>query len=510
VSTPSIDGFVVEPAARHGASASVHRARSIDDGREVIIKVAHDSSAEAGARFEHEATVLRHLARLATHGVPRVVDAASGDDGAGPDVDLLPALVLEPAARMTLGEHLAGGDSFDACSSPTGEPRSVFVELAGMLAAVHQAGVVHGDLSPANVVLLDDGTPMIIDFASAVVHGAPPSDRATGTPPFVAPEVLAGQVPSPRSDLYSLAMIMVRALLPEGAAEHADVESTLRSLGCPPALSALLARTISPSPDQRPASAAALRDALVEAGPVLRSRPSSDQHDATDDAITLEFGPRPPRRPPPPLPRRHPNDRRLLAGVAAAMFGVVLIAIGASQLHTHSSVPVDTAVPSFAAGTGAPAHGRAPSTRPCPTSAAALPAATATTEITADIDGSGCPVSIVWDADRAEAIVHAVRGPQHFRLGLPGDVLLIGDWDGDHRASPALYRPSTGAVFEFDAWAARDGPAPSAHGLATGVPGGRALVRRIDGRDTVVVEPSATTPARAAVAPTTPPPPTPG
>jgi len=77
--------------------------------------------------------------------------------------------------------------------------------------------------------------------------------------------------------------------------------------------------------------------------------------------------------------------------------------------------------------------------------------------------------------------VLTVAGPPltRYRLGRDGDVAMLGDWDCDGRATPALYRPATGEVFLFDGFA-DDGARRSRPAIETG---------RVDGTPTVVVGP---------------------
>jgi eukaryotic-like serine/threonine-protein kinase len=70
----------------------------------------------------------------------------------------------------------------------------------------------------------------------------------------------------------------------------------------------------------------------------------------------------------------------------------------------------------------------------------------------ADIDGDGCPEAVAV----RDGVVEA--GRERWAVGEPGDVVAVGDWDCDGTATPAVYRPSTGDVFVFDAWATRGGP----------------------------------------------------
>jgi hypothetical protein len=72
----------------------------------------------------------------------------------------------------------------------------------------------------------------------------------------------------------------------------------------------------------------------------------------------------------------------------------------------------------------------------------------------ADVAGDGCPVPVTWSSGVVTASLQSGRAPARFALGQPGDELLLGDWDCRRGARPALYRPATGQVFYFDAWAA--------------------------------------------------------
>jgi serine/threonine-protein kinase len=138
------------------------------------------------------------------------------------------------------------------------------------LSALHRAGVVHGDLKPANIMLKRTGNAKIIDIGSAfLLDDLPP--RRTWTPAYAAPEVHRGDTASPRSDLVSLGYVLVEMLagrppfagltshralleakrtLPERLAQLLPAELSQNEM-----LMSFLQRLIAPEPDGRFASA---------------------------------------------------------------------------------------------------------------------------------------------------------------------------------------------------------------------------------------------------------------
>ena len=92
-----------------------------------------------------------------------------------------------------------------------GVAMAIIRECLAAVAALHRAGVVHGDIKPANVMLKCAGNAKIIDIGSAFEISAPPSIR-TCTPAYAAPEVLEGGECTPRSDLASLGYVLIELL----------------------------------------------------------------------------------------------------------------------------------------------------------------------------------------------------------------------------------------------------------------------------------------------------------
>ena len=132
------------------------------------------------------------LELLAGRGAPRLV--ASGEDAQGPwlamEVIAWPPLAARSGRRDPRWLERAAGAAFDA------------------LASVHAAGVVHGDLSPDNVMVSDDGKlAVLVDFGLARAPGMPPmpSGPFRGTLAYAAPEVARGEPFGPPADRFALA-----------------------------------------------------------------------------------------------------------------------------------------------------------------------------------------------------------------------------------------------------------------------------------------------------------------
>lgn len=244
VERPLIDGLptrirLVEPIGR-GASARVWRARDSERGTDVAVKVILGSTGDVGLRIEREA---RALARLrGVEGVLRVHDVGVSDQGVGWIAsDLAPGGSLADHFEAT--DHLEPNDGHGRRTEQWSQDQLLQFgsRLAAALAALHERGVLHGDLSPANILLGASNEPWISDFGHADLGDG---DRVVAgfTPAYAAPERLRGSPASTAADVYSAAVLL---------------ESAGLDLHCAPTAAAL-----APRPSQRP-SAARLADALA-------------------------------------------------------------------------------------------------------------------------------------------------------------------------------------------------------------------------------------------------------
>jgi hypothetical protein len=98
---------------------------------------------------------------------------------------------------------------------------------------------------------------------------------------------------------------------------------------------------------------------------------------------------------------------------------------------------------------------------------------------------TSAPSATRWSPTTAELTVVTDEGPVRYRIGAPGDALVVGDWDCDGVETPGLYRPATGETFLFDDWA-RDEAVSATPGPVL-EPGGDAAVRTEGGCDHVAV-----------------------
>jgi serine/threonine protein kinase/tetratricopeptide (TPR) repeat protein len=163
----------------------------------------------------------------------------------------------------------------------------IVARLADGLAYAHERGILHQDLKPANVLLRDDGTPMLLDFNLAQdtkLRGNLPAAHVGGTLPYMAPEQLQAlrddqSHPDPRSDIYALGLILYELLTlclpfptpPGPIGERVARMIADRQLGPPdvrrgkdvsPAVAAIVRRCLEPDPARRYQSARQLAEDL--------------------------------------------------------------------------------------------------------------------------------------------------------------------------------------------------------------------------------------------------------
>jgi eukaryotic-like serine/threonine-protein kinase len=207
-----------------GGMGTVWRARDEVLRREVAVKeVRAPAGLPAGdvarmyTRLEREAWA---AARVTHPNVVTVYDVAT-DDGR-------PWIVMELVRGLSLADLLAA-------EGPLAPRRAAGIgaEVLAALRAAHEAGVLHRDVKPGNVLLANDGRVVLTDFGIAVVEGSSAltmTGEVVGSPEFLAPERALGRTPGPESDLWSLGVLLYAAV--EGASPFRQDTplSTLRAV----------------------------------------------------------------------------------------------------------------------------------------------------------------------------------------------------------------------------------------------------------------------------------------
>ncbi len=198
--------------------------------------------------------------------------------------------------RAGLWTELVRGESVEARLAregplPSLEAARIVRDLCRALTAVHAAGLVHGDVKAANVMLepASDGPTRVVlmDFGAAHAAGGDRETRgwlavSTGTPLVMSPEVLRGEPATPAADLYAAGVLLFRLLTGRHPVEAESLDAlrdrhergerlSLAELrpGLPPAFARLIDRALAKRPEDRPEGAAELARALEPlAGPV--------------------------------------------------------------------------------------------------------------------------------------------------------------------------------------------------------------------------------------------------
>ncbi len=245
-----------------GATSRVDKARDTILGRTVALKtLVHSFGAPTEQkRFLREAQIVSQLSH------PSIINLYD----VGIEEGNVAYLVMEYVTGKTLQQVLL--------ESPIPFPRACAwaADLAGALTRAHRAGIIHGDVKPANILVTDDGNVKLGDFGIArfatQVSG---SGHMMGTPAYLSPEQIRGEPQNTRSDLFSLGIVlyqMVTGVAPfEGSSVSAvcaqilsaePIPPTQRNPALPAGIDHVILRSLAKSPADRYPSAESLAASL--------------------------------------------------------------------------------------------------------------------------------------------------------------------------------------------------------------------------------------------------------
>lgn len=263
-----IGAYDIEGVLGRGAMGLVLSAWDSTLARKVALKVLLDTSADPAlnARLEREARAMAQL----NH--PNVVTLYEFGQWSGRRY-----LAMEYVDGLTLDRWLA------AAPRTAAKVLEAVLQAGRGLAAAHNAGLVHRDIKPHNVLIGTDGRVRVTDFGLSRVDGAPPASSTgnvlatqfgtiVGTPAWMAPEQLAGGKADAASDQFALCVVLVEALTGSRPWAGQSVDELRAAMTQPPRLEGIprplrpaLQRGLSLDPSQRFPNLSALLDVLERA-----------------------------------------------------------------------------------------------------------------------------------------------------------------------------------------------------------------------------------------------------
>jgi len=298
---------VIEESERPGGFAGYKVRHALLDSL-LLLTVVPEEVARDAERLARVGAAVRAAGRLRHDHVVPVLDLVA-DDGR--------YFVVEPFVDGTPLDHMIA-------TSPLDAPDALHVarQLADALAYAHAAGVFHGAVSPA-IILVEDGSPPRASLAGFALAALARSGSAVPAPllPYTAPERLSGHAPDACADAFALGQVLFELFerKPLLRGSRGEIEALLRdatapllprfSLVVPPGLSGLVARTIRRSPAEREQQMAQVR---ADLDACLRSAGPADAPEAPAVSPTDPPGAGPVVTPPPPgtMPVRVRSGRR--------------------------------------------------------------------------------------------------------------------------------------------------------------------------------------------------------
>src|SRR5215213_1075637 len=303
---------VVRPLGS-GGMGEVYLARDRVLGRDVALKVLRRQYAgdeEFAERFRREAM---SAAALSHPNIVQVYDRGETEEKAS-------YIAMEYVPGGTLKERISTEGPLEAADAA-----ALGAQVAEALGAAHDRGMVHRDIKPQNVLLTANGRAKVADFGIARAGSSVTISKTgsvMGTAGYMSPEQALGKSATPKSDLYSLGVVLYEALTCELpytadnpiAVSMKHVNEPLRppreiNPRIPEGMNALVTKLLTKDPEDRYADAEELADDLwrvnrglepVAAGVAMMQRPRAQHTAVASEKLTREM----PRSRPRPAPTR--------------------------------------------------------------------------------------------------------------------------------------------------------------------------------------------------------------
>ncbi len=195
--------YRLEAKLGSGGMSTVYLARDETLDRPVAVKVMHREMSEQADQLQRFRQEARAVAKLTHPNVVSVIDA--GEDGGHPYI------VFEYVKGETLKQRISRVGELDSQ-----EAIAYAIEIARGLAVAHARQMVHRDIKPQNVLIDEEGRAKLTDFGISrqlEQDGVTATGRVLGTTDYVAPEQAMGRDVDPRSDIYSLGVVLYEMLV---------------------------------------------------------------------------------------------------------------------------------------------------------------------------------------------------------------------------------------------------------------------------------------------------------
>ncbi|MET0559243.1 MAG: protein kinase [Solirubrobacterales bacterium] len=310
--------YRLEAKLGSGGMSTVYLARDTTLDRSVAVKVMHREMSEQADQLERFRQEARAVAKLSHPNVVAVIDA--GEDGGHPYI------VFEYVEGETLKQRIARIGALDPQ-----EALAYAIEIARGLTVAHARNMVHRDIKPQNVLIDSEGRAKLTDFGISrqlEQDGMTATGRVLGTTDYVAPEQAMGHPVDPRSDIYSLGVVLYEMLIGQvpfhadsqvGVAmkhvneELPDVQARRPEVSAAAAL--VVERATAKEPAERYQDVGEMIDDLSTALEVEAARAGSTTGEATTILEAV------------PPPKRKLSSRARLSWAAIAL--LLLVAVGA-------------------------------------------------------------------------------------------------------------------------------------------------------------------------------------